>query len=450
MTKDYDFVILGSGNAGAAAARVAKDAGKSVAMVESWDVGGTCALRGCVPKKVYVAAAETLHAIAIAPEHHISVGPATVDWPALLERKQGFVRGVAKSFEEGFTSNGYDVIHGAAKFTGPNAIAVGDDAYSFKKAVIATGSAPRSLPIPGFENTVDSNDLLEMEQLPESILFIGGGVIAFELGHVFQRAGSQVTILEVMDRALPNNEPEVVDKLLEESRRIGMEVHLGAVTSQIVAEGGGFTVHFAHGGADKTAKVAMVANGAGRIANLGGLDLEAAGIETAGPVLAVDGYLRSTSNPDVFGAGDTVAGPQLSALATYEGRIAGHNALAAKADLIEADYRSVPSVVFAVPNLASVGMTEAAATEAGLDFAVKPNDMTSWRSSITYAETAAISKVLVENGTDKILGANILGHGAAEIIHTFAFAIKHGVTASELAHTVYAYPTMTSDIKFLV
>ncbi len=450
MNTEYDFVILGSGNAGAAAARVAKDAGKSVAMVESWDVGGTCALRGCVPKKVYVAAAETLQTIALAPEHHISVGPATVDWPALLERKQGFVRGVAKSFEEGFTANGYDVIHGAAKFTGPNAIAVGDDVYSFKKAVIATGSAPRSLPIPGFENTVDSNDLLEMELLPESILFIGGGVVAFELGHVFQRAGAQVTILEIMDRALPMKEPEVVEKLLEESRRIGMEVHLGAVTSQIVAENGGFTVHFSHEGADKTAKVAMVARTAGRVANLADLDLEAAGIETAGTVLAVDKHLRSTSNPNVFGAGDTVPGPQLSALATYEGRIAGHNAVAGDADRIEPDYLSVPSVVFSVPNLASVGLTEAAAAEAGMDFAIKLNDMTTWRSSITYAETVAISKVLVENGTDKILGANILGHGAAEIIHTFAFAIKHGVTASELATTVYAYPTMTNDIKFLV
>ncbi|MBT3396966.1 MAG: NAD(P)/FAD-dependent oxidoreductase, partial [Alphaproteobacteria bacterium] len=122
MAKDYDFVVLGSGNAGSAAAWVAKEAGKSVAMIESWDVGGTCALRGCVPKKVYVAAAETLHAIAQASEHHIAVGPATIDWPALLERKQGFVRDDPAAFEKGFLSYGYDVIHGAAKFTGANTL----------------------------------------------------------------------------------------------------------------------------------------------------------------------------------------------------------------------------------------------------------------------------------------------------------------------------------------
>lgn len=146
---------------------------------------------GLRPEKVFVAAAKTLRTIAIAAEHHISVGPATVDWPALLERKQGFVRGVPDSFENASKANGIDVIHGSARFTGPVAIAVGDDDYTFGKAVIATGSKARSLPIPGFEHTVDSNGLLDMDTLPASIVFIGGGVIALEMGHVYQRAGAQ-------------------------------------------------------------------------------------------------------------------------------------------------------------------------------------------------------------------------------------------------------------------
>ena len=450
MAKEYDFIVLGSGSAAAAAAWVAKEAGKSVAMIESGDVGGTCALRGCVPKKVYVAAAETLQAIAQSPEHHISVGRATLDWPALLERKRGFIRDDPAAFEKGFADSGYDVIHGAAKFTGANELAVGDDAYTFKRILVATGSKARSLPIPGFEHTITSDDIMEMAELPRTILFIGGGVIAFEFGHVFQRAGAQVTILEVMERALPQKEPEAVDKLLEESRRIGMEIITGAVTSAIVAEDGGYTVTFSADGKEQTRKVAMVANGVGRVANLADLDLAAAGVEMAGPVLSVNRYLRSTSNPGVFGAGDTIAGPQLSALATYEGRIAGQNAVAPDGAMTEPDYRAIPSVVFAVPNLASVGMTEAAASEAGLDFAVKMNEMTPWRSAVTYAETASFAKVLVENGSDKILGANILGHGAAEIIHIFSFAIKYGITAADLATNVYAYQTMTSDIKFLV
>ena len=225
MAKEYDFIVLGSGSAAAAAAWVAKEAGKSVAMIESGDVGGTCALRGCVPKKVYVAAAETLQAIAQSPEHHISVGRATLDWPALLERKRGFIRDDPAAFEKGFADSGYDVIHGAAQFTGANELAVGDDACTCKRIRGATGSKARSLPIPGFEHTITSDDIMEMAELPRTILFIGGGVIAFEFGHVFQRAGAQVTILEVMERALPQKEPEAVDKLLEESRRIGIGDH---------------------------------------------------------------------------------------------------------------------------------------------------------------------------------------------------------------------------------
>jgi glutathione reductase (NADPH) len=443
MAKDYDFIVLGSGNAGSAAAWVANEAGKSVAMIESWDVGGTCALRGCVPKKIYVAAAETLDAIARASEHHIAVGPAKLDWPALLARKQGLIRDDPAAFEKGFIANGYDVIHGAAKFTGANELAVGGDAYRFKQILVATGSKARSLPIPGFEHTIPSDGIMEMAELPSSIVFIGGGVIAFEFGHVFQRAGAQVTILEIMDRTLPMKEPEIVDALLVESRRIGIEIITGAVTSKIVAEDGGCTVHFAADGKEHTRSVAMVANGAGRVANLADLDLAAAGIDMAGQVLSVDKYLRSTSNPSVFGAGDTIPGPQMSTLATYEGRIAGQNAMAGDGAMTEPEYASVPS-------LAAVGMTEAQATEAGLDFEVKLNEMTAWRSAVTYAETTAIAKVLVENGSGKILGANILGHGAAESIHTFSFAIKYGITAWQLANNVYAYPTMTNDIKFLV
>lgn len=182
--------------------------------------------------------------------------------------------------------------------------------------MVATGSKARALPIPGFEHTITSDDIMKMAELPESVVFIGGGVIAFEFGHVFQRAGPQVTILEVMDCALPMKEPEIVDALLVESRRIGMEIITGAVTSGIVAEDGGYTVHFAADGKEHTRSIAMVANGAGRVANLSDLDLAAAGIDMAGPVLSVDKYLRSTSNPSVFGAGDTISGPQLSALAT--------------------------------------------------------------------------------------------------------------------------------------
>ena len=194
----------------------------------------------------------------------------------------------------------------------------------------------------------------------------------------------------------------------------------------------------------------MVANGAGRIAAVEDLDLEAGGIDHDGFVIGVDEFLRSRSNPDVFVAGDALAlqGPQLSPVASYEGRIVGHNLV--NGSMISADYSSIPSAVFTVPTLASVGLTEEKATAAGLKFDAKSNDMTSWRSSMTHAESAAFAKVLVEHGSNKILGAHILGHGAGEIIHLFSWAMKMGMTTKDIADQIYVYPTFANDIKFLI
>ncbi|MGH7897675.1 MAG: dihydrolipoyl dehydrogenase family protein, partial [Candidatus Binatia bacterium] len=163
----------------------------------------------------------------------------------------------------------------------------------------------------------------------------------------------------------------------------------------------------------------------------------------------LDEHLRSRSNPDVFFAGDAIATkPQLSAVATYEGRIVGHNLT--RENMISPDYQSVPSVVFSVPALATVGLTEEEARKRSLDVDVKKSDMREWRSARTYAETAAFAKVLVGKSSGRILGAHLLGHGAPETIHAFAFAIKHGLGAEDLRETVYAYPTFHSDLRFLV
>jgi glutathione reductase (NADPH) len=449
MTQSYDVLVLGAGNGGMAAAGVTRAAGKSVAIVESWEVGGTCPLRGCVPKKVLVAAAQVMHQIDLAPGHHIAVDTWSLDWGRLIARERGFVEGVPEAFEESLVGRGIELLKGRARFVGPKRVDVDGQELEAGKIVIATGSKPRPLPIPGAEHMITSDDILELAELPDSLIFIGGGVIALEFSHVFARAGCKVTILEALPRLLPRLEADAVAQVHGECERIGIDVLTGVTVESVARRGDGLEVRFQHQGETRSLNAGRVANGTGRIPDIEDLDLAAGGIEHDGLRIQADEYLRSRSNPDVYVAGDALwSSAQLSSLATYEGRIIGENIL--NGDSRTPDYIHIPSAVFTVPALASVGLSEEEAREKGLSFAVKANDMGDWRSSRTYAETVAYSKVLIEDGSGKILGAHMVGHGSEEVIHLFAFAMKHGITAGQLAETVYAYPTFSSDLKFMV
>ena len=449
MADIFDVVILGAGNAGMGAAGVTRAAGKSVAMIESRDVGGTCPLRGCVPKKVLVAAAQVLHQIELAPQHHISVADAKLDWPALIARERTFVDGVPDDFRKSLENREIELIDGQAKFVAENAVAVNGRTLEADNIVIATGSTPRSLPIAGAELMITSDDILELATLPERLVFIGGGVIALEFGHVFARAGTEVTILEVMDRLLPGMDADAVAQIHKESERIGIKVLTGVTVEEIAAAGNALQVNFTHDGKQQTIEADRVANGAGRVPDVAELDLDAGNVAHDGLSLSVTDELRSTSNSGVWVAGDAISGSgQLSPVATYEGRIVGNNILNGGGQT--PDYGHIPANVYTVPALATVGMTEEEATAAGRSFQVKASEMSGWRSSMTHVESVAYSKVLVEDETNAILGAHIVGHGAEEIIHLFAMSMKHGLGTAALSDMVYAYPTFASDIKFMV
>jgi glutathione reductase (NADPH) len=449
MTTDYDVLVLGAGNAGLAAAGAARAAGRRVLVIEAREVGGVCPLRGCVPKKVLVAAAQALDAIARAATHEITVGPATLDWPALIERERSFVAGVPEAFEKSLVERGIDLVHGEARFTGPREVAVGAERYTADQIVVATGSKPRALPIPGAEYLVTSDDLLTLPSLPESIVFIGAGVIAFEFAHVLARAGTRVTLLEVAPRVLPTLDADATGVLAEATRALGVSIETSVRIDRVEKGREGHAVRYRVGDDKTCISAQLVASGAGRVADLAGLDLAAAGITLERGEVAIDAELRSRENPVVFFAGDAIPGrPQLSPLATHEGRIVGHNVTHAVPRV--AEYGHQPAAVYTVPALATVGLTEAAAVAAGLSFDVRTNDMREWRSARTYGETVAWAKVLVERGSDRILGAHLVGHGAEETIHSFALAVEKGTTARELAERSYAYPTFHSDIKYLV
>ena len=446
MTK-VDAVVIGAGNAGQAAASVLRAAGRSVVLAEQRDVGGTCPLRGCVPKKVLVAAAETLDIIARASRQGITVGAPKLDWGALIAKKRSIIAGTSESEEKALRGKGIDVVRGHARFIGERAVAIADERYEAESIVVASGSRPRTLDVKGAEHIVTSDDLLELDTLPESIAFVGVGVIAFEFTHVFARAGARVTLLETVDRPLGGHDPTCVDRLVLATRALGVEIVSDIKPRSIEIEGTTRIVTYEHEGKTRTLRVDCVANGTGRPPAYDGLGLEEAGITLHEGKPKLDSQLRSLDNPRVWFAGDARPGPQLSPVATYDGRQVARAILGSKEPI---DHEGMPSVVFAIPSFASVGKTEEAAKKAGLTFDVIENDMHTWKSAETYGEDVAYAKVLVEKGSDKILGAHILRRHAEETIHAFAFAIKYGMTARDLREWVFAFPTFSADVKYLV
>jgi glutathione reductase (NADPH) len=444
--RSFDVVILGGGNAGMGVTVATREAGLSVAMIEPDLLGGTCPNRGCMPKKVLVAAAHALDEIERAGAHHISVGKPSLDWAALIDREKAMIAGIPGSLADLMKKRGVEVIRDRGRFAGPNAVVADSQVLEARHIVVATGSKPRHLPFPGAELMITSDDVLSERSLPGSVVFIGGGVIALEFSHVYARSGTKVTILEMLPRLLNNMDGDAVARLHRETERIGVTVHAGVNIQRIDHGGDRLRVIFDEGGSERAIEADRVVNGAGRIADVDHLDLSAGKVASDHGRLTLDAHLRSTSNTSVYACGDAVAtSPQLSPIATYEGRIVGSNIV--DGPMHTPDYRSIPACVFTVPALASVGLTQSAAEEKGLDFRVETNDMRNWLSGRTYAETDAWAKVLIDKHTDRIIGAHILGHAGEELIHIFALAMKHGITAGDIKDLVYGFPTFSADIK---
>ena len=448
MAKNYDIVILGGGNAGFGVSSVAAEAGKRIAFVEERDFGGTCPNRGCTPKKVLVAAAHALHEIELAKVHGIELGEAKLDWAKLIDREQAMIASIPEKMADLAGRRG-DVYRGQARFAGPRSVAVGDDVLEAEHIVIATGSKPRPLPIPGAEHLITSDEVLSERTLPPEVVFIGGGVIAMEFSHVYARAGARVTILEVMPSVLSGLDAEAVAEVRRESERIGIAIKTDVEVAKIEKAGKRFRVSYRHEGREATVTADRVVNGAGRVANVDTLDLEAGEVRHDKGRIEVEDCLRSVSNPAVWVCGDALTiSAQLSPLATYEGQLVGRNIV--KGTEERPDYRTIPSCVYTVPALASVGLSEAQAEKKGLKVKVSVNDMRDWFSGETYGETVAWAKVLTEEGSGRILGAQIVGHSGEELIHLFALAMRHGITAGDLKSGVFAFPTFSADIKSLV
>jgi glutathione reductase (NADPH) len=445
----YDVVIIGGGNGGMGVTVPTRHAGLKVAMVEAWQMGGTCPNRGCTPKKILVAAAHALDEISRAGEHHIEVGPAKLDWAGLIDREKHMIAHIPGSLSGAMQRRGVHVVHGHGHFVTPNAIKAGGHIYEAEHIVIATGSKPRPLAFPGAELMITSDDVLSDRQQPRDVVFIGGGVIAFEFSHVYARAGTRVTILQAGGRFLNRHDTDAVDHVVAVTRRIGVDVRGGIDVKRVEPAGDRLRVVFEEDGMERTIEADKIINGAGRVANTDGLDLESGQVAIDHGRLPHDDHLRSTSNKAVWIVGDALPdAPQLSPLATYEGRLVGQNI--AEGPKHKPDYSSVPACLYTIPTLSSVGIDEEDAREQGLDVHIAVNDMHEWLSGRTFNEPLAWSKVISERATGRILGAHIIGHGGEELVHTFAFAMRHGITTAGFADMVYAFPTFAADMRYMV
>lgn len=448
MTMKFDAIIIGGGNAGFGASSILAAAGQKLAFIEQAEFGGTCPNRGCTPKKVLVAAAKSLDEINKASGHGISVSAPTIDWTQLIGRKDqmidfipGAMLGVAEKRGTVFT--------GSAKFVGPNEVEVNGQVLQARNIIIATGSKTRPLPISGAELMMTSDDVLANTELPREVIFVGGGVIALEFSHVYARAGVKVTILEAMPQLLPRHDTDAVAALQKATEALGVSIMTDVKVMKITRDGELLSVHIEHQGKSLILTADAVVNGAGRVANIDDLDLNAGNVEHKGYSIQVDEFFRSTSNPAVWVAGDAVASTaQLSPIATIEGQVVARNIL--ENPQHQTDYRVLPTAVYTIPALSSVGLTEQQAIDAKLNVEVINSDMSGWFSSKNVLAEHAWAKMIVDKDTDMIVGAHMLGHQGEELINLIAMAMRFNITRSELKGQLFAYPTFSSDLKNLM
>ncbi|TFZ04547.1 dihydrolipoyl dehydrogenase family protein [Ramlibacter rhizophilus] len=449
MSHEYDLVVIGTGTAAMVVSMRVRAAGWRVAVVDSRPFGGTCALRGCDPKKMLIGGASAVdHARRMRGKG--VVGEARIDWGELIRFKRSLTDPVPTKNEVRYAEKGIEAFKGVARFVGPASVEVeGAGRLEAKRVVIATGAEPARLGIPGEEHLLDNEGFMALERLPPRIAMVGGGYVAAEFSHIAARAGAQVTILQHGERLLKQFDPDIVSWAMASFRELGVDVRVGASVEGVEKTAGGFRARGVAGGAPFAVEADAVLHAAGRVPALGSLDLAAAGVEVERGRLKLNEFLQSVSNPAVYAAGDAAAvGPPLTPVSSHDAKAVAANLL--QGNHQRPDYRGVPSVAFTLPPIAAVGLSEAEARARGLKFRMKSDLVPTWFSARQAAEKVYGYKVLVDEATDLVLGAHLVGPHVDEVINLFALAIRHGLTAEDLKTTMFAYPTGASDIGYML
>ncbi|HSU92358.1 MAG TPA: NAD(P)/FAD-dependent oxidoreductase [Gemmatimonadaceae bacterium] len=452
MADEFDLLVIGSGAAGSAPAYNCRAAGWRVAVIDDQPFGGTCGNRGCDPKKVLVGAAEV-----VAWHRHMRgfgvAGDVSIDWPALMRFKRSFTDPVPSDREARLRKAGIETLHGEAKFTADDRIAIAGRELTTRHVVIATGASPRPLGIPGEAHVITSTEFMELDELPRRIVFVGAGYISLEFAHLAHHAGAQVIVLG-RGTPLPSFDEALVERLIQYSREIGIDVRLDhSVTAVEHVPGSAvFRVCVGHGSSMHEIEADLVVHGAGRVPNSARLDPAAGRLELEHHgSIRVNEFLQSTSNPRVYAAGDVVSPPgsiPLTPVAGHEGSVVSANLLNGNSS--RPDYRGTASVVFTIPTLSGVGLTEKAARAKGMQVRVATGDTTQWFTNRRVRERVGMFKTIIDEGTDRLVGAHILGGHGEEVINLFAMAIRFDLPVAELKKMIYAYPTGSSNVQYMV
>jgi glutathione reductase (NADPH) len=440
----FDVFVFGTGSAGQLVAKQCMQAGKKTAIIDVRDYGGTCSQRGCDPKKLMLASMEAFEFAKNMVGNGIVKLPE-IDFNAAHNYAKRYTANIPKNTEESFKKAGITCLHGEGSFIGKNTVQVGKKQYQSDIFVIATGLRPMKLGIPGEEFMLTSPDFFELEQPPKKVVFVGAGYVGMEFSHMLHRSGSQVTILEQGNQILGPFENFTANFLEKASSAMGIDIRKNARVSSIEKDGDGrYIVYYYKDDVMHQITTDCVFNTAGRVASIDSLNLEKAGVVIDKNGVIVNSQFQSTSNPNIYACGDVSnQNLPLTPLSSREAKVAADNITKGNREF---DYLNIPSVAFTIPNCGGIGMTEKQAERSEKKFKVIEKDASGWFNNKRINAGYYAYKLIIEEETDLILGAHILGKEASEQLNMFAIAMKAGMTLDELQDTIFTYPSWGNDL----
>ncbi|MGJ9385490.1 dihydrolipoyl dehydrogenase [Salipaludibacillus sp. CF4.18] len=442
--KYSDTLVIGAGPGGYVAAIRAAKMGQNVTIVEREYLGGVCSNVGCIPSKVMISVGHRFEQAKHSDDMGVVAQDVNINWTKVQRFKKGVVSKLVDGVERLLIGNKIDIVNGEAYFVDANTVRVIDGAnvqtYTFKNAILATGSRPVEIPTLKFtERVINSTGALSLSEVPEKLVVIGGGYIGTELGSAYANLGSQVTIIEGGKDILAGFEKQMTQIVKKSLKKKGVEVVVGASAKGVEENDKGVVVTYEAGGEEKTIEANYVLVTVGRRPNTDEMGLEAVGIEFAERgLLKVDKQCR-TSVPNIYAIGDIVSGPQLAHKASYEGKVAAE-AIAGEKSIV--DYLAIPAVCFTDPELATVGYNEEQAKAEGIKVKTAKSSFAANGRALALNATEGFVKLVARKEDGLLIGAQIVGAGASDMIAEMGLAIEGSMTAEDIASTIHAHPTL--------
>jgi dihydrolipoyl dehydrogenase len=443
MAGSFDVVVIGGGPGGYVAALRAAQLGAKTAIVEKDRVGGTCLVRGCIPTKALLQSSELYTLAKAGRPFGLVADNIGFDWGAAQERKTAVVDQLVKGVEGLLKAGGVTALKGSARLAGKGVVDVGGEQVQAKDIVIGTGSAVSRIPLPGAELTIDSDQILELPEVPRRLAVIGGGVVGMEFAAMFAALGSKVTVLEMLPQVLAMVDADLVSAYTKHLAGLGAEIHTNTKVEKVVKQKGGLQVQFAGGGEDGSADADQVLLAVGRVPYTHGLDADKAGVKLDRYRIVVDEHLHTDAD-GIWAIGDVIGGIMLAHVASYEGVCAVEN-IAGHASRTP-DYRAAPNCIYTDPEIAHVGLGEKEAKEKGIAVRVGRFPFAASGRALTLGQSDGFVKVLADSESGKLLGAHIIGPRATDLIAEATLAVQHGLTLEQLDLTIHAHPTLPESL----